>query len=227
MADTMTPPVRFARVTTRRMHTQTIQCPLDPEMLVAEFAGELPPDIARHVREHLMFCETCSARSRALRSPYELLSALGAEPVPYVADLRDSVRVRVRSRRPLHEFVRFTARLGRGGAIALTGLLGVAVIGVFLAVAFLFPAIAGVTTRSQNALTHVPAAASSGILYAETNKLIPITDSAGGAWQVCRGHRRESTYWASCSTRCLPPTGRCTSASQISCLSRCGLPGRQ
>ena len=137
MADTMTPPVRFARVTTRRMHTQTIQCPLDPEMLVAEFAGELPPDIARHVREHLMFCETCSARSRALRSPYELLSALGAEPVPYVADLRDSVRVRVRSRRPLHEFVRFTARLGRGGAIALTGLLGLAVIGVFLAVAFL------------------------------------------------------------------------------------------
>ena len=184
MADTMTPPVRFARVTTRRMHTQTIQCPLDPEMLVAEFAGELPPDIARHVREHLMFCETCSARSRALRSPYELLSALGAEPVPYVADLRDSVRVRVRSRRPLHEFVRFTARLGRGGAIALTGLLGLAVIGVFLAVAFLFPAIAGVTTRSQNALTHVPAAASSGILYAETNKLIPITDSAGNAWQV-------------------------------------------
>ncbi len=47
MADTMTPPVRFARVTTRRMHTQTIQCPLDPEMLVAEFAGELPPDIAQ------------------------------------------------------------------------------------------------------------------------------------------------------------------------------------
>lgn len=184
MSDTMTPPVRFARVTTRRMHTQTIQCPLDPEMLVAEFAGELPPDIARHVREHLVFCETCSARSRALRSPYELLSALGAEPAPYVADLRDSVRVRVRSRRALHEVVHFTARLGRGGAIVLTGLLGFAVICVFLAVAFLFPAIAGVTTRSQNALTHVPAAASSGILYAETNKLIPITDGAGGAWQV-------------------------------------------
>ncbi|HEX5547810.1 MAG TPA: hypothetical protein VFX24_10385, partial [Ktedonobacterales bacterium] len=61
MAEMMTPPVRIARVTTRRMHTQTIQCPLDPEMLVAEFAGELPPDIARHVREHLVFCETCSA----------------------------------------------------------------------------------------------------------------------------------------------------------------------
>lgn len=184
MADMMTPPVRIARVTTRRMHTQTIQCPLDPEMLVAEFAGELPPDIARHVREHLLFCETCSTRSRTLRAPYEMLSSLGAEPVPYVADLRDSVRVRVRSRRALREVLRFTARLGRGGTIVLTGLLGLAVICVFLAVAFLFPAIAGVTTRSQNALTHVPAAASGGILYAETNKLIPITDSTGYTWEV-------------------------------------------
>ena len=115
MAEMMTPPVRIARVTTRRMHTQTIQCPLDPEMLVAEFAGELPPDIARHVREHLVFCETCSARSQALRSPYELLSASARSRRPTSADLRDSVRVQLRSRRPLHEMVRFTARMGRGG----------------------------------------------------------------------------------------------------------------
>ncbi len=184
MADTTSSPMRIARVTTRRMHTQTIQCPLDPEMLVAEFAEELPPDIARHVREHLLFCETCSARSKALRSPYQLLSSLGTEPVPYVADLRDSVRVRVRSRRALHEILRLTARLGRGGTIALTGLLGLAVICVFLAVAFLFPAVAGVTTRSQNALSHVPAAAPSGVMYAETDKLIPVTDGAGQTWQV-------------------------------------------
>ena len=184
MADMMTPPVRIGRITTRRMHTQMIQCPLDPEMLVAEFAGELPPDIARHVREHLLFCEACSARSRALQAPYQLLSSLGGEPVPYVADLRDSVRVKVRSRRALYEVARFTARMGRGGAIALTGLLGLVVIGVFVAVAFLFPAIAGVTARSQNALTHVPSAAPAGILSAETNKLIPITDHTGATWQV-------------------------------------------
>lgn len=184
MADMMTPPVRIARVTTRRMHTQTIRCPLDPEMLVAEFAGELPPDIARHVREHLLFCETCSQRSQTLRSPYQLISSLGSEPVPHVADLRDSVRVRVRSRRPIHELARFAARLGRGGTIILTGILGLAVIGVFLAVAFLFPAIAGVTSRSQNGLTEVPAAAPSGILYAETNKLVPVTDGTGTTWQV-------------------------------------------
>lgn len=184
MADMMTPPVRIGRITTRRMHTQMIQCPLDPEMLVAEFAGELPPDIARHVREHLLFCETCSARSRALQAPYQLLSSLGGEPAPYVADLRDNVRVKVRSRRALHDVARLTARMGRGGAIALTGLLGLAVICIFLAVAFLFPAIAGVTARSQNALTHVPSAAPSGVLYAETNKLIPVTDQTGATWQV-------------------------------------------
>jgi hypothetical protein len=74
--------------------------------------------------------------------------------------------------------------MGRGGAIVLTGFLGLLVIGVFLAVAFLFPAVAGVTTRSQNGLTHVPSAAPSGILYAETSKLIPITDHSGKTWQV-------------------------------------------
>jgi hypothetical protein len=184
MAEMMTPPVRIARETTRRMHTQTIQCPLDPEMLVAEFAAELPPDIARHVREHLIFCETCSARSRALRSPYELLAALGSEPVPYMTDLRDSVRVHLRSRRALNEMARMSARLGRGGTIVLTGLLGLAVICVFLTIAFLFPAVAGVTTRSQNGLTHVPSAAPNGTLYAETSKLIPITDHSGKTWQV-------------------------------------------
>lgn len=184
MADTMTPPARIARVTTRRMHTQTIKCPLDPEMLVAEFAGELPPEIAKHVREHLLFCETCSARSRALRMPYEMLSSLGTEPVPHVADLRDSVRVHVRSRRTVQEIARFVARLGRFGVIVLTGLLGIAVIALFLAIAFLYPAIAGVTSRSQNSLTDVPAAARGGVLYAETNKLVPIKDGTGHTWQV-------------------------------------------
>ena len=63
------PAIRFHRVTTRRRSLRALQCPLEPELLVAEFAGELPPDVALAVREHIVVCETCGARSRALRAP--------------------------------------------------------------------------------------------------------------------------------------------------------------
>src|SRR5690349_19463753 len=94
MPDVLQPSVRIQRVTTRRRSLRTLQCPLEPELLVAEFAGELPPDVALAVREHIAVCETCGARSQALRAPYELLSSLGHEPVATVPDLRDTVRKR-------------------------------------------------------------------------------------------------------------------------------------
>src|SRR5262249_46901326 len=70
------PAIRFHRVTTRRRSLRALQCPLEPELLVAEFAGELPPDVALAVREHIAVCEICGARSRALQAPYELLASL-------------------------------------------------------------------------------------------------------------------------------------------------------
>jgi hypothetical protein len=163
---------------------RALACPLEPELLVAEFAGELPPEVAQAVREHIAVCETCGGRSQALRAPYELLSSLGNEPVPYVPDLRDTVHARVRSYYWAKELARRTAQLGRGGTIVLISVLGLAVLVVVLAGAFLYPALAGVTSRSQNGLTHVPAAAPGGVLYAETNKLIPVTDTSDKTWQV-------------------------------------------
>ena len=93
------PAIRYHRVTTRRRTLHALQCPLEPELLVAEFGDELPPDIALAVREHIAVCEICGARSQALRQPYELLASLGSEPVHYVPDLRETVRVRARQGR--------------------------------------------------------------------------------------------------------------------------------
>jgi hypothetical protein len=184
MSETIVPSPRIHRVTTRRQHLRALACPLEPELLVAEFAGELPPEVAQAVREHIAVCETCGGRSQALRAPYELLSSLGNEPVPYVPDLRDTVQAHVHSYHWAKELARRTAQLGRGGTIVLISVLGLAVMVVVLAGAILYPALAGVTSRSQNGLAHVPAAAPDGVLYAETNKLIPVTDKSGTTWQV-------------------------------------------
>ncbi len=184
MSETIVPSPRIHRVTTRRQHLRALACPLEPELLVAEFAGELPPDVAQAVREHIAICETCGGRSQALRAPYELLASLGNEPVPYVPDLRDKVQAHVRSYHWAKELARRTAQLGRSGTIVLISILGLAVLVVALVGAILYPALAGVTSRSQNGLTNVPAAAPGGVLYAETNKLVPVTDKSGKAWQV-------------------------------------------
>ena len=100
MSEPFQPSGRFHRVTTRRRNLRVLQCPLEPELLVAEFAGELPPEVATAVREHIAVCEICGERSRALQTPYQVIASLGNQPVPYVPDLRDKVRVRLRHTRP-------------------------------------------------------------------------------------------------------------------------------
>src|SRR5215472_10232755 len=116
MRDVGQPSVRIHRVTTRRRSLHALQCPLEPELLVAEFAGELPPDVALAVREHIAVCESCGSRSQALHQPYELLASLGSEPVPFVPDLRDTVRTQVRHKWLYWRALRVFGIVGRGGA---------------------------------------------------------------------------------------------------------------
>lgn len=178
------PAPRIHRVTTRRHTLRPLDCPLDAELLVAEFSGELPPDVTLAVREHVAVCETCGERARTLRLPYDLLSTLGSEPVPYVPDLRDSVRQLSRAQRGLRLATRLTASLGRGGTIALTAVSGLVLLAVVVALVVVLPARAQVAGRSANGLSGVPAAAAHGTLYAETNKLVTVTDATGGQWQA-------------------------------------------
>lgn len=178
------PPVRIHRVTTRRRNLQALQCPLEPELLVAEFAGELPPDVALAVREHIAICETCGTRSRTLRAPYELLASLGTEPVTYVPDLRDSVRTHLHANRFTKSLLRAAGGLSRGGAIGVSSVLGLVALAAFLLAGILYSVNAHGVSRSSNTLSSVPAAAQSGMLLAETDKLVTVKDGAGQSWQV-------------------------------------------
>ena len=183
MAELGQVPVRIHRVTTRRRNLRTLQCPLEPELLVAEFAGELPPDVALAVREHIAVCESCGGRSQALRSPYELLASLGSEPVPYVPDLRDTVRTRVRRKRLYRGALRAFGFVGRGGALGGVGILGAAALALLLIAGVLYTIGGRSVSRSANGLSGVPSAGS-GTLFVETDKLITVKDSAGHTWQL-------------------------------------------
>lgn len=184
MTETRTPAARMHRVTTRRRTLRPLNCPLERELLVAEFADELPPDVALAVREHVAICEVCGARARALMDPYKLLLSIGQEPVTYVPDLRGTVQRQAHSRRAWRAMRRLTGSLGRNGFLALTGIIGIVVLAVFITSVFLLPASAQTTGRSANGLSHLPAAAPGGVLYAETGKLVTVTDKSGTDWQV-------------------------------------------
>src|SRR5215469_8702925 len=133
MSEPFQPSGRFHRVTTRRRNLRVLQCPLEPELLVAEFAGELPPEVALAVREHIAVCEICGGRSRALQTPYDVIASLGNEPVPYVPDLRDSVQSRLSRGRTSRRIYRVIARMGRGGALAaLCVIVALVVVGFLL-----------------------------------------------------------------------------------------------
>ncbi len=178
------PAIRYHRVTTRRRTLHALQCPLEPELLVAEFGDELPPDIALAVREHIAVCDTCGARSHALRQPYELLSSLGAEPVHYVPDLRETVRVRARQGHFMRGVVRRARTVGGGGALVIASAIGVIALVVILLVVTTSNVTPQVVARSTNALAHPGAAAPSGMLVVETDKLVTVTDAGGTSRQI-------------------------------------------
>lgn len=184
MQESTTPSARFSRVTTRRGTLRSLDCPLEPELIVAEFSGELPPDVAQAVREHIAVCDVCGPKALELRTPYNLLASLGSEPVAYVPDLRDNVRTRAAQHNrwlaPIRTLTAFS-RLSIAG-VAL-GLIIVAVLVFALRGALTGLGVFSVA-RSTNTLTRVAAAAPSGTLYAETNKLVTVHSASGESWRV-------------------------------------------
>lgn len=184
MPETYSTPVQIHRVNTRRRSLQALQCPLEPELLVAEFAGELPPDVANAVREHIAICSTCGERSRTLRAPYELLASLGSEPVSHVPDLRDAVSRRIRAHRFYRGALHAATTVGRGGALGIVSVVGLVAIVAVIVGSVWFTAGARSVARSTNTLAHVPAAAAAGTLFAESDKLVTVTDGHGASWQV-------------------------------------------
>lgn len=173
--------VMIHRVTAGQQALREVKHPLPPELLVAEMAGELPPDAARAVRKHVESCASCGARARALAAPYDVIGALGQAPVPYVPDLRRGVRAHVSHTTFLARLWMVVRTLGGGslaGGLALGALaIAVALIMVTGAVQMPLPA-----QRSANGAGAVPAAGAGGMLYAETNKVLEVRDDAGHTW---------------------------------------------
>ncbi|HEU0027639.1 MAG TPA: hypothetical protein VFQ25_11035 [Ktedonobacterales bacterium] len=184
MPETELPFTRMSRVTTRRGTLRQLNCPLEPELLVAEFSDELPPDVAVAVREHMAVCEICGARAQELRTPYVLLSSLGSAPAPYVPDLREPVRVKAaRTERYLRP-LRALGTLGRFGAVA-TVLAVITLVVAVMGVGGLARSLGVFTVqRTTNQLQHVPPAAPEGALLAETDKLVTVTTAQGQSQQV-------------------------------------------
>jgi hypothetical protein len=184
MPETGTPYARYSRVTTRRGSLRPLNCPLEPELMVAEFSGELPPDVAQAVREHIAICETCGARAVALRTPYNLLTSLGNEPVPYVPDLREQVRRNASAQERWLGPLRTLGSFGRFSVLSVA--LGVVLVGllIFLLRGALGSIGAFTTARTANGLAHPPAAAPAGVALLETNKVVNVGSGFGQTWQV-------------------------------------------
>jgi hypothetical protein len=178
---TRAPAVRLYRQ--RGRSAREVKHPLPPELIVAEFAGELPPDVAAAVRAHVATCGACGDRARALAAPYELLGSLGASPVTYVPDLRRRVREKT-MRMPLHaRLCRGAGTLGRGGLVTVTVLGAVVLIAslILIADAFRLPSLGD---RTANQLGAVPPAGSSGVLLAQTGSVVGVSDADGHTWYL-------------------------------------------
>ncbi len=184
MPETGTPYARYSRVTTRRGSLRPLNCPLEPELMVAEFSGELPPDVAQAVREHIAICETCGARAIALRTPYNLLTSLGNEPVPYVPDLRDQVQRKASAQERWLGPLRTLGSISRFSILSVA--LGNVLVGLLL---FLLQGALGsigafTTARTTNSLAHPPSAAPAGVGLLEANKVVNVGGGFGQTWQV-------------------------------------------
>jgi hypothetical protein len=176
-----TPAVRHYRQRGRGI--REVKHPLPPELIVAEFAGELPPDVAAAVRHHVATCEACGDRATTLAAPYELLGSLGAAPVAYVPDLRRRVRERTMRLPLLMRLRRGAATLGRGGLATLTVLGAIVLIASLIIITNTLRAPAP-SDRSSNQLGNVPPAGSKGAVLAQTSNVAGVSGTDGHTWYI-------------------------------------------
>ena len=182
MSDTSSAPPPGHKGASRRL--RALRCPLSAEILVAEFAGELPPNVAAAVRKHVSGCAICGPRAQELRASYDLVGSLGAEPVAAPPDLRERVYIRTQTVPLARQRKRLALTFPRAVWGALIGGLVVVVIAVLVTQWLITPARTQAATRSSNALTNVPPAGASGELLAATSTLVPVRDTSGQVWRV-------------------------------------------
>jgi hypothetical protein len=178
---TRAPAVRHYRPRGRGI--REVKHPLPPELIVAEFADELPPEVAAAVRNHVATCDVCGDRATALAAPYDLLGTLGAAPVSYVPDLRRRVRERTMRLPLLTRVRRGAATLGRGGLATLTVLGAVVLIASLVIITNTLRAPA-LSERSANQLSNVPPAGSRGVVLVQTGNVVGVSGADSRTWYL-------------------------------------------
>ncbi len=182
MSDTSPAPTPSRKGGSRRL--RVLRCPLSAEILIAEFAGELPPNVAAAVRKHADGCAICGPRAQELRASYNLVGSLGDEPVAPAPDLRERVYIRTQTVPLARQRKRLALAFPRAAWGVLIGAMALAVIAVLVTQWLITPARTQAATRSANELTDVPPAGRSGELLAATSTLIPVRDKSGQTWRV-------------------------------------------
>lgn len=178
------PPAPSASRKGNSRRLRALRCPLSAEILVAEFAGELPPNVAAAIRKHVGGCAICGPRADELRASYELVGSLGAEQVAAPPDLRERVYIRTQTVPLARQRKRLALAFPRAVWGVVIGALALTLIAVLVLQWLITPARTQAATRSSNALTNVPAAGASGELLAATSTLIPLRDASGRVWRV-------------------------------------------
>jgi hypothetical protein len=168
----------------RQSASRRLRCPLSPEILVAEFAGELPPNVAAAIRKHVASCVTCGPRAQELRDSYDLVGSLGAEPLVPPPDLRERVYIRTQTVPLARQRKRLALAFPRAIWGALIAALVLTLIAILVTHWLIIPARIQAATRSSNALTNVPPAGATGVLLAATSTLIPVRDASSQVWRV-------------------------------------------
>ncbi len=161
--------------------TRHVNCPIEPEILLADIQGELTIDEARLIHAHQRTCAICQARGDQLRDAYEHVAGLADVPAVPIANLHESM---LRESHGRLRAVRMARGLNLPSRAFLLGTTGLLVVALIFLIGIVRPFLQNnvlSTQRSMNSLH--PAAIGNGLFYAQTIKLIPIVFN-GTEWDV-------------------------------------------
>ncbi len=165
---------------TRKLHG--VHCPIEAELLLAIIQKELPLPDSREIYDHINSCDTCYRRYSELFEAYDQVASLGQEENVPAANLMNAVLEESQGRlKAVRVFRKINLRMRTVTFATLGTIVAIAII---LAL-FLGPILQNTLLRSERSLNSLSSAQAigSGLFYAETNKVIPVSYN-GATWDI-------------------------------------------
>ncbi len=161
--------------------TRHVNCPIEPEILLADIQGELTIDEARLIHAHQRTCAICQARGDQLRDAYEHVAGLADVPAVPIANLHESM---LRESHGRLRAVRMARGLNLPSRAFLLGTTGLLVVALIFLIGIVRPFLQNNVLSTQRSMNSIhPAAIGNGLFYAQTIKLIPVVFN-GTEWDV-------------------------------------------